>query len=156
MAFTPPELLYELDFAGTELDGLTVRTRSADIGWVLGLSEMIDGMGDMPDPDDVDAADLTPDKAARYGAAMRSMGKLVDDFARVLDSWDLEIPAGNKIPATADGLRRLNIRHLMMIIKAWKQAVSEVPADLGKDSPGGAPSPVASLPMEPLSESRAS
>jgi hypothetical protein len=156
VAFTPTRVLYELDFAGTELDGLTVSACSADIGWVLGLSTMIDAMGDMPDPDDEDATDLTPGKAARYGAAMASMSKLVEDFARVLDSWDLEIPAGTPIPATVEGLHRLDPRHLMMIVKAWQQAVSQVPADLGKDSPGGAPSPVASLPMEPLSESRAS
>jgi hypothetical protein len=156
VAFTPPELLYELDFTGTELDGLTVQARSADIGWVLNLSAMLEGMGDMPDPDAEDAETLTPAKAARYGAAMESMRRLVVDFARVLHSWDLEIPAGTPVPATVEGLHQLNVRHLMMIIKAWKQAVSEVPADLGKDSPGGAPSPVASLPMEPLSESRAS
>lgn len=154
MAFTPPETIYVLDFAGTELDGLTVEARSSDIGGVLALSEMIDGMGDVPDPED--AASVTPEKLARYAKAMGLLYKIIDTYSRVLVSWDLEIPAGNPVPATAEGMHRLNTRHLMMIVKAWQQAVSQVPADLGKDLPGGGPSPEASLPMEPLSPSLAS
>lgn len=154
MAFTPPETIYVLDFTGTELDGLNVEARSSDIGGVLALSEMIDGMGDVPDPED--AASATPDKLARYAAAMDSMRKIIETYSRVLVRWDLEIPAGSPVPATAEGMHRLNPRHLMMIVKAWQQAVSQVPDDLGKDSPGGGPSPEALLPMEPLSPSLAS
>jgi hypothetical protein len=154
MAFTPPEAIYELDFTGTELDGLTVKARGSDIGGVLALSEMIDGMGDAPDPDD--AASATPEKLARYAKAMDAMRRIIDTYSRVLVSWDLEIPAGNPVPATAEGMQRLGVRHLMMIVKAWQQAVSQVSDDLGKDLPGGGPSPAGSLPMEPLSPSLAS
>jgi hypothetical protein len=156
VAFTPPEPLYELDFSGTELDGLTVTARSTDIGTTLAFSEMLDGMGDLPDPDADDPGDVTPEKAARYGKAMDSLRRIIEAYARVLVSWDLEIPAGVPVPASAEGMMRLNPRHMMMIIKAWQVAVSQVPDDLGKDLPGGALSPAASLPMEPLSESLAS
>jgi hypothetical protein len=153
VAFTPGRVLYELDFTGTELDGLTVVATGTTIGGLLGMSDMIDGMGELPDLDDDTAS---PEKVARFAGAMAQLRRLVETYAEVLVSWDLELPAGQPVPATAEGMMRLIPRHMMMIIKAWQTAVSQVPDDLGKDSPGGAPSPVASLPMEPLSGSRAS
>jgi hypothetical protein len=154
VAFTPGQVLYILDFTGTELDGLTVEATSTTIGGLLSLSDMIDDVGELPDPDA--APSLDPKQVKRYAAAMAKFRRLVDTYADVLVSWDLEIPAGNPVSADAEGMLRLSPRHLMMIIKAYQVAVSQVPAELGKDSTGGAPSPVASLPMEPLSPSLAS
>ncbi len=153
MAFTPGRVLYELDFTGTELDGLTVEAASSTVGGLFTMSEMIDGLGELPDPDDTKAG---PEQLARYAGAMAQLRKLIETFAEVLDSWDLEIPAGRPVSPDVDGMLKLQPRHMLMIINAWKAAVSQVPADLGKDSIGGAPSPVASLPMEPLSPSLAS
>lgn len=154
MAFTPPQVTYELDFVGTELDGLTVVATGTTVGNLLTMSDMIDNLGELPDEDEL--AQAGPETAKRFAGAMTKLRQLVDTYAEVLVRWDLEIPAGHPVPPTAEGMARLSPRHMMMIIKAWQAAVSQVPAELGKDSIGGAPSPVASLPMEPLSPSRAS
>lgn len=150
MAFTPPEVLYTLDFVGTELDGLEVVATSADVGTIVDIASLMNGV------DESALADNNPEDpqtAARLRPAMAKLDKIIQLYGAMLRDWDMEIPKGQPLPPTVEGLRRIQPRHMMMIIKAWQQAVTQVPDDLGKGSTSGALSRVASLPMAPPSAS---
>lgn len=160
MGFTPNGKIYVLDFEGdSELDGLEVRCRSVPIGAMLAMGDMLEAATQSLD---VDApADETP--AARQiretraaTEQVRSMRPLLEAYASVLVSWNLELTPGVPTPATFDGLVQLDPAQVMRVITAWQRAVSDVPAPLPGPSSSGSPSPALSLPMEPLSPSLAS
>ena len=142
MGFTPKSKIYVLDFTGDdELDGLTVRARSSSIGALMDIS----GLAATFKGGEVD--DVT---------AVAEFGKLIEAFADVLVSWDLELQPGVPTPPDASGLRRMEFSHFLRLITAWQGAVSDVPAPLPQPSSSGTPSLEGSLPMEPLSSSLAS
>lgn len=156
MGFQAPRRVYTLDFADTELDGLTVKTTSAPIDMLLRMGSLVDAVGGAPDPEALAA--LPQDEQVKAVAGfMGTIESLVKSYAGVLISWDLEDAAGQPVPATEAGLRTLDPAHLMLIIRAWQQAVAEVPAPLDGASTGGSPlEALSTLPMEPLSQSLAS
>lgn len=134
--------VYELDFSGTELDGLTVTAKSAPIGLFMQIGQLadrLDGVGD---------ADMTQ--------ILGVVNELVDTFAQVLVSWDLLDDNDQPVPASPAGLLTLEIDELMFLIGAWQTAAAAVPAPLPTASISGSPSLAGSMPMEPLSESQAS
>jgi hypothetical protein len=144
VGFTPRGKVYVLDFTGdAELDGLTVRARSAPIGMVLDMGELAAAIDDNP--------------AGQAGvlAQMAKMRPVLEKFADVLLSWDLEVKPGEPTPANLDGLLQVDTGQVMRILTAWQKAVSDVPAPLPEPSSGGGPSLEGSLPMEPLSASPA-
>lgn len=149
MGFTPKGKVYVLDFEGDpELDGLEVKCRSAPISAMLAMGELLESATSIEggDPND-------PAVAVRQLQAMRP---LLAAYADVLVEWNLELDPGTPVPATFEGLCRLDAGQVMRIIAAWQKAVSDVPAPLPEPSSSGAPSLAASLPMEPLSPSLAS
>lgn len=150
MAFTPPEVLYELDFVGTELDGLTVTAASADIGTIVDIASL---MGDVDDAAISNADPEDPRTGEALKPAMSKLSQIIEMYGALLRDWDMEIPKGTPLPPTVEGLRKVQPRHLMLIIKAWQQAVTQVPDDLGKGSTSGASPLVASLEMAPPSAS---
>ena len=134
MGFTPETTTYRLTFDGTDLDGLIVELESVSVGVMLDLLALADTAKDNP----------------------ASTAKFFDTLGDALIEWNLEIPAGNPIPADRTGVRRLTAPHAMTLVKAWASAMQDVPAPLDQPSTGGSPSAVVSLPMEPLSANRAS
>ncbi len=140
--------VYTLDFADTELDGLTVKATGAPIGTLLDLIGMIDLAERL-------GASTTADAEAGP-EALRAVGELLAGFAKVLRSWDLEDDDGTAVPATLEGLRTLEMRHAMLVISTWAGAASAVPAPLSSGSSGGQPPPELSIPMELGSPSLAS
>lgn len=155
MGFTPKRKVYVLDFEGTDLDGLTARTRSASIGTMLDIGNAIDGAGDVPTVE-VLAGLPEREQLSKIAEFMKKIGDAVDQFAAVLVSWDLEDEHGHPVPAGVGGLLTLEPGELMLLIGAWRKAVADVPAPLPETSSGGTPSLEGSLPMDPLSPSLAS
>jgi len=96
-------------------------------------------------------------EAATTGVQMRDAANaLLELFAPVLVSWNLEDTDGNPIPTTVDGLRSQDMALVTSIVTAWRRGMSEVSGPLDETSTDGAPHPEASIPMDVLSAPRAS
>lgn len=140
MAFTLPSTTLVLDFDGTELDGLEVKVRSVSFGRLLEIMELVEAF----------------ETGTTVRAQAAAMTQVIDHFAGVLKSWDAVDDDGVPVPATADNLRALDFRHVLILVKAWQEVMTSVPAPLGGSSPGGEPSAVELPPMELASDSLAS
>ncbi|NGO68513.1 hypothetical protein [Streptomyces boncukensis] len=117
-----------------ELAGLEVRLRSLSL---RNYKELL-GIGE------VDRSDV---------------GSQLEEFARSLISWNLEDEeTGEPIPATPEAVDAEDADLMQKIAGFWFDALTGVIQGdpLPDSSPGGGQSPEATIPMEPLSESRAS
>lgn len=136
--------VYRLRFEDEELDGLVVKVRSASVGRLLEFMRFLAGLSD---------DDLTTEDVEKFAA-------LFESFAEVLEEWNVLYADGpNKgqpVPATLEGVRSQDGDFVMDIMRVWFQAVTQPPAPLPATSSAGGPSAALSLPMEPLSPSRAS
>lgn len=134
--------IYRLVFDDPAMEGLEVRAKSVPLGTILRLTHLT-------------GQELTSLTAA---AQTEAMGEMLDVFATALVSWNLEDeqPDGSTtpVPATREGLETQEFDFVMEIITSWMEALMAVAVPLGKRSPNGGPSPVASLPMEILSPNR--
>src|SRR5262245_25888532 len=133
------EKVYLLVFA--EREGMEVRARSATVDEFLGLLRFAELA-------DIDPAKLTPEQG-------KLMLELFDMFGAYLIDWNLE-RRGEPVECSPAGLRSLDPGLAFEIIFAWMEAVASIPDPKGMSLPAGSPSLEASLPMAPLSASRAS
>ncbi|NUT23978.1 MAG: hypothetical protein HOV77_32885 [Hamadaea sp.] len=80
------------------------------------------------------------------------------EFGKRLVDWNLEDDDGQPIPATPEGMRKVDTGLLTALKTAWLQSIVGVhDADpLPQSSPSGEPSPVESIPTEAMSPSLAS
>jgi hypothetical protein len=124
---------YVLAFEDPEMEGLEVRIKSMSVGKVREFLRR-----------SRDDADSSFDPFA--------------DFEDCLLSWNLTDDDGEPVPPTREGIDALDIDFVNHLIKAWMETITGVSdADpLDGRSSFGEPSLVASLPMVPLSTSRAS
>jgi len=120
--------VYHLKFQDGEYAGLEVRVRSLSMKQLLTIRT---GNGE-------EGKDGT-ETAVRFLAE------------RIID-WNLT-DQGVPVPTTLDAILDEDDDFVLAIINKWTNAVSGVGAPLPESSPSGEPSPVASIPMEPLSES---
>lgn len=146
-----------LTFEGTALDGLVVVMRSVPVGTILELAAMAEL-----------AQDFTPEGISK-------LGEVFELVAQALISWNLEeelcdghgaveceiCPEGSPttimpVPASLEGIKSLDLDEALLLVQSWTQAAAGVSAPLDQPSPGGSPSAVAALPMEPSSRSQAS
>lgn len=123
--------VYHLKFEG-EYDGLEVMVRSLSMGQLIQARG--GGSGDGKD----------------------GTGELVELLAERLVSWNLEDEDGQPVPPTLEAIKGEDNDLIFAIINHWTDAIGGVKAPLPEGSPAGEPSQVASIPMEPLSESLAS
>lgn len=123
--------VYHLKFQDGEYAGLEVRVRSLSMKQLLTIRT---GNGE-------EGKDGT-ETAVRFLAE------------RIID-WNLT-DQGVPVPTTLDAILDEDDDFVLAIINKWTTAVSGVSAPLPESSPSGEPSPVASIPMEPLSENLAS
>jgi hypothetical protein len=131
---------YKLVFTDDEFDGLEVVARSASVA----TYERIAGLatreyGSVPTADDLE-----------------EIAALLEAFAAVLVSWNLEEPTGKgdkvrPVPATLAGLKAQDLPFVQAIILAWMNAVAGVSVPLDDASSSGEME--ASLPMDVLAPS---
>lgn len=140
---------YALRWAdGSEFAGLEVEARVLPIGYMEQFGSVM-AFKDRAGDDDFTQED------------MATLVSLFTDFAeQALVAWNFETDDGEPVPATVDGMRRVDFEMGIEIITEWVTAVTAVSeksdGDLGKDSPPGGTSPAVSIPMEPLSPGPAS
>lgn len=149
MGYKRKAKVYKLVFTDPELDGLEVRARSITLADLLNVTRL----------------------QALQTMSEQDINDLLVYFAKALVSWNVELPAadddtdgdGGKdappavpVPATLDGMLELDWPLMNAIMMAWADAIAGVPAPLPSGSPSGGPSLEQSIPMEPLSASRAS
>lgn len=132
MGYRPKRKIYDLDFTGTEYDGLKVTVRGVSTGQAL----------------DIDAA--------RVDGGDEAMRGMLELLAEQLVDWNIEDDDGQPVPANLDGLRAQDIGLNLAIVNAWQTAMAGVPAPLESGSTSGEPSLVASIPMETLSPPQSS
>lgn len=132
--YRPEPKLYRLTF--DEHPGLVVRAKSCSAAQLLRVSELAEN--------------------TEQGKELGGVRMLFGEFAEVLVSWNLEDQDGEPVPTTLEGLLAQDFDLVIALIDGWMEAVAGVPAPLEQPSSSGAPFLVESLPMEPLSPSRAS
>jgi hypothetical protein len=124
MGYRPKRRIYQLNFAGTEYEGLEVTARGMTVGEELEL----------------DGTDLTADL-------------IVKALAQRLVSWNVEDEKEHPVPTTFEGVCTQDSAMVLAILNALRQANSGVPAPLPETSPSGETSPAPPIPMAPLSPS---
>lgn len=122
MGYVPRKKTFDLDFTGTEHEGLEITVTD------MTTDELIS----MPDETTHEA--------------------LVTSFAGQLASWNLESPDGKPLAPTLENVRKQDRSMNQLVIRVWLDTLNGVPsAPLPENSPSGEPSPAVSIPMEPLS-----
>jgi hypothetical protein len=149
--------MLRIHFEGTQLDGLEVLMRSVPVGTILDLAALSEL-----------ATEFTPE-------GVKKLGEVFELVAQALVSWNLEdelcdahaapdceeCPEGAPtttvpVPASLEGIKTLDLDEALLLVQYWTQAAAGVAGPLGQSSPAGKQSAVASLPMEPPSQSQAS
>ncbi|RSS92448.1 hypothetical protein EF919_18105 [Streptomyces sp. WAC02707] len=123
MGYRPKRRVYELDFTGTEWEGLEASVRGLTVGEELELNEM----------------EWTPENTVKA-------------LVKRLVSWNVEDDDG-PVPTTFEGVCRQDGAMVLAILNALRTVGSGVPDPLPQTSPDGEPSPAVPIPMAPLSES---
>lgn len=134
MGYKKQSRIYKLVFDDPDYEGLEVRAKSLSIGKMRKF---------MRDRDSDDEA---------------AMEKSLEVFEGCLVSWNLEEEDGTPVPPNREGFDSLDVDFVMHLISVWMETITGVPDEspLHGKSSGGAQSLEASIPMEPLSASRAS
>jgi hypothetical protein len=128
MGYRPKRKIYQLDFAGTDYEGLEASMRAPTVGEELEFEAL-----------------RSKDGGAR---------ELFDLLTRLLVSWNVDDDQGQPVPTTFEGICTQEGSMVLAILNAGQQAASGVPDPLSQSSPSGEPSPeVYAIPMEPLSPS---
>lgn len=133
MGFKVKKTPYRLYFADGDYEGLEVFATSISVGKLLEIMELKDVK-----PEDMEPKELT---------------WLLTTFAGSLDSWNVEDDNGNKLPATLDGIKQLDITLTLQIISAWADGMVNIPVPLVPRSPNGSLALTESIPTETLSAS---
>lgn len=129
--YTPARRVYDLDVDGHP--DLTVRARSLSLGEVFELAEAFDAK--------IFGPVIAPEN-------LPHLERVMEAFGGALVEWNLTDDDGTPVPATTAGLRTLDAHLFKAVALAWIEAITAVPRPLGPPSPGGGPSPEASIPMD--------
>jgi hypothetical protein len=124
---------YKLKFADGDYAGLEVTMRSVSIGEMRAL-QGTDG-----------------EESGRDG-----FDRMAELVASHMVAWNREDEDGNSLPPTMESIEDEEPSLINLIIDRWTDAVAGVSAPLEQPSSSGAPVPVESIPMAPLSPSLAS
>lgn len=125
MGYEPQRKIYNLDFKGTQHEGLEVKMRGLIVDEELELDEL----------------------RGKEGGGRR----VFELMAGLLVEWNVT-NQGQPVPATFDGVRKQESTFIMDILNALQTATSGVPDPLHETSPSGETSPAPPIPMAPLSE----
>jgi len=127
MGFPRKRKVYQLDFAGTEWDGLEVKVRGLTTGEYL---ELVSLSGPTDEGD-------------------KEIDGMVRLFSSHLVSWNLT-DDGVPVPTTYEAVRENDFQMNSAIINAWTQALAGVPDDTAKKLPSGETPLMASIPTETM------
>jgi hypothetical protein len=129
---------FELELDGPGYHDVKVIVKGMTIGEALEFGEFLDGLRIAPvlNLEEIEKRDKT------YSLFV----------SRVIE-WNLESAPGEPLPMTLEGMHKLDWEWGRDFIDAWTRGVTGVSRPLLKESTDGAPFPVESIPMEPLSES---
>lgn len=119
MGFQRKRKLYDLDFEGTALEGLSMVMRGLSVSEYLELSAL---------------ADLAKASTEKQVEEVRAL------FVRVankIERWDLEDEDGKPIPPSTDELMSWDFDDAMATVDAWMAKVQGVPDPLEQKSNGG-------------------
>lgn len=130
--------LYQLNFEGTDLDGLEVIMKGVSLERFIAFSRV--------------AAELE----SADGRTIENIEAQFQFLAEALVSWNLDDEDGDPVPATYEGLKEQDISDVNAIMVGYMQAISSVPKALNSDSPSGGISEEQSLGLASLSSVRAS
>lgn len=162
--FKPKTRKYNIGFAADhDLYGLEICMRAMRLGELEKLGSMAEEFK-LGDADEV-AETLAAEEGNGGKQSLELLGGMIDRLAKVLVSWNRmdedtmryneeteeyeETEETKLLPATADGLRRLEDWEFMAILDGYMRAVVGVSADLGKGSSSGQQS-LGQLPMTEL------
>jgi hypothetical protein len=137
MGFEAPGTGNKLDFTGTRYEGLEVKVDSVPLGLLTAIIE---------DYSALTAGNVDMTKA------LPVVLKLLDQFGKVLESWNVT-RRGEPVPATAEGLRSLDLAFAMAIVGAWVTGTAQAPDPLPGSSESGGSSPEELAAMAALSSS---
>jgi hypothetical protein len=122
MGFQKKHKIYDLDFTGTALEGLTLKARGMTMREALEVGGTFDVLNQIKDV-------VTPEQMAKIQDAL-------DFFASRIVEWDLE-EDGVPVPISGAALMELDITDTMLALAAWQDAVTDVPAPLEQRSSAG-------------------
>lgn len=129
MSFKRKRKVYNLDFSGTEYDGLQVKVRGLTTGEYLEIISL----------------SVPTDEGAKETEGMLRM------FASHLVEWNLvDDDTALAVPTTYEGVISNDFVMNMSIVNAWTDAIANVPERTEKKSVAGDPPLVASIPTETL------
>lgn len=100
MGYRPKRTPFELDFSGTEDDGLEITVRPLPHALMM----------------DVAAACTTPDAA--------TMRHVAATFTHAVETWNLEDDEGHPVPVDADGLLSQDSRFVNAVIQKWIESIA--------------------------------
>ena len=129
MGYTPPSKRYELDFTGTDYEGLEVTLKGLSTGQFLQLQKV------MPK-----AATGDPEAAET----------LISAYQGAIIEWNVEDDMGDPVKPTYENVLDQDLAMTLFVVNGWMTAIAGIKADLGKDSSSGETSPVVDLPTEAL------
>jgi hypothetical protein len=163
--------VYRLKFEDPDMDGLEIDCKSTSLAALYGHAGELEELAGK-DENTITAKDV------------EALDPMVEAFMGSAIRWNLEDEDGNPVAlvkggphlcrcgqtqlqsvgqscmscsdAYIEGFLDQDLDFQMSVIVAWSEAITGVDVPLGRPSSGGEPSLVASLPMEPLSESHAS
>lgn len=135
MGFRKEPTLYKLKFEDPQYNGLEVIAKSLPLGDFLEFNKM--------------SAEVTVENANSPEMVKKS-GMMFTLFAANLVSWNLEDENGKPVPSTYKGVVSQEMGFILDIIKAWMDAVADVPKHSKNGSNSGGTSRVPSLPMATL------
>lgn len=149
MGYKRKRTIYRLRFEDAELEGLTVDMTGASVDEFLSITDLAGAVG-------VNFSTITPENLHEVKGAMELVDGLFETFAKHLVGWNLEEEDDSPVPATIEGVRSQDPEFILELVGAWLEAIGGVSDPKEPRSTSGAPSLVASLPMEPLSPSPSS
>jgi hypothetical protein len=129
MAFRRKRKVYNLDFEGTEYEGLQVKVRGLTTGEYLEIVSL--------------SAPGTEDSQETEG--------MLRMFANHLVSWNLiDDDTDAPVPTTYEGVTSNDFVMNMFIVNAWTEAIASLPEKTEKKLTSGDDSLVESIPTETL------
>ncbi len=135
---------------GAELEGLQVRAAATQLRVYMLISAILDG--DPPDShtdDDGTVYEFKADPESTWRYTIKA-------FSRSLLGWNLTDKQGAEVAATEAEMWNQDREFVLIVIRAWLDALASVSRPLPTPSPAGTQLAVASIPMETLSENLAS